>query len=195
MIEYIEGRIAEKNPAYIVIDCGGIAYFINISLNTFSQLKDAEKIKVFIHQVIREDMHLLYGFADNNERKVFRHLISVSGVGANTARMILSSLTYTDVQKAILSNNVSVLQSIKGIGAKTAQRIIVDLKDKIGKTDMAPIDGFTGIYDNTRDEAILALSMLGFNKNISEKVIDKILAGQTQKTSVEELIKLALKNL
>ncbi len=195
MIEYIEGRIVEKNPAYIVIDCGGIGYFINISLNTFTFIKDAEKSKLFTHQVIREDMHLLYGFFDNNERKVFRHLISVSGVGPNTARMILSSLTYMDVQKAILSNNVSVLQSIKGIGAKTAQRLIVDLKDKIGKTEMSADGVVMPVFDNVRDEALLALAMLGFNKSASEKAIDKIIAGQKIKLTVEELIKQALKNL
>ena len=195
MIEYIEGRIVEKNPAYIVIDCGGIGYLIHISLHTYTQLKDFDKIKIFTHQVIREDMHLLYGFAHNNERKMFRHLITVSGVGANTARMILSSLTFADVQKAILSNNVSLLQSIKGIGTKTAQRIIVDLKDKIGKADV-DINGIhIPILDNVREEAILALSMLGFNKSVSERLIDKILTSQTQKYSVEELIKQALKNL
>ena len=194
MIEYIEGRIAEKNPAFIVIDCNGVGYFINISLNTFSQIKDSEKTKLFTHQVIREDMHLLYGFFDNNERKVFRHLISVSGVGSNTARVILSSLTYPDVQRAILSNNVAVLQAIKGIGAKTAQRIIVDLKDKIGKSDVAT-DGVFQVFDTVREEAILALTMLGFNKSTSEKAIDKIIASQTAKFTVEELIKQALKNL
>ena len=195
MIEYIEGRIVEKNPAFVVIDCGGIGYFINISLNTFIFVKDAEKAKLFTHQVIREDMHLLYGFFDNNERKVFRHLISVSGVGPNTARMILSSLTYIDVQKTILSNNVSVLQSVKGIGAKTAQRIIVDLKDKIGKTEMSADGVIIPVFDNVRDEAILALAMLGFNKSASEKAIDKIIGSQTIKLTVEELIKQALKNL
>lgn len=194
MIEYIEGRIAEKTPTYIVIDCGGIGYILNISLNTFTLIKEAEKVKLFTHQVIREDMHLLYGFFEIDERKVFRHLISVSGVGANTARMILSSLTCTEVQKAILTNNVSVLQSIKGIGAKTAQRIIVDLKDKIGKTEMLT-DGIMPVFDNVRNEAVLALAMLGFNKSATEKVIDKIVSSQTNKITVEELIKQALKNL
>lgn len=194
MIEYIEGRIAEKTPTYIVIDCSGVGYLLNISLNTYTQIKDAEKIKLFAHQVIREDMHLLYGFFDNNERKVFRHLISVSGVGANTARMILSSLSCTDVQKAILTNNVSVLQAIKGIGAKTAQRIIVDLKDKIGKADIA-MEGVMHVLDNVREEAILALAMLGFNKSATEKAIDKIIGSQASRPTVEELIKQALKNL
>lgn len=194
MIEYIEGRIAEKNPAYVVVDCGGIAYFVNISLNTYSKVKDADRMKIYIHQVIREDAHQLFGFHDGQERRMFRHLISVSGVGANTARMILSSLTYGDVQKAILGNNVSVLQSIKGIGAKTAQRIIVDLKDKITKTD-DPVGGTVSpVFDDRRNEAVLALAMLGFNKSASEKVIDKIMMGRTD-ISVEELIKQALKNL
>jgi len=195
MIEYIEGKVAEKNPAYIVIDCGGIAYLLHISLHTYTKVKDFDRVKIYTHQVIREDMHLLYGFADNNERKIFRHLISVSGVGANTARMILSSLTCTDVQKAILANNVALLQSIKGIGTKTAQRIIVDLKDKIGKTD-TEIEGMPApMFNHVREEAVLALSMLGFNKSVSEKVINKILVSQTQNFSVEELIKQALKNL
>lgn len=194
MIEYIDGRIAEKNPAYVVVDCGGIAYFINISLNTYTKVKDADRMKIYIHQVIREDAHQLYGFYDGQERRMFRHLISVSGVGANTARMILSSLTYGDVQKAILGNNVSVLQSIKGIGAKTAQRIIVDLKDKITKTDDTAGGTVSPVFDDRRNEAVLALAMLGFNKSASEKVIDKIMMSRTD-ISVEELIKQALKNL
>jgi len=194
MIEYIEGRIAEKNPAFIVVDCGGLAYFINVSLNTFSHIKEQGTVKLFIHQVIREDAHQLYGFFDTDERKVFRHLISVSGVGANTARMILSSLSVADIQKAILSGNVALLQSIKGIGAKSAQRIIVDLKDKIGKSDTGG-DSFSPAFSSIREEAVLALSMLGFNKSASEKAIDKIISSQNSAAGVEDLIKQALKNL
>lgn len=195
MIEYIEGHLEEKTPAYVVVDCGGVGYFINISINTYTRIKDLEKYRVFVHQVIREDMHLLFGFADVEERKIFRHLISVSGVGANTARMILSSLSPSDVQNAILSNNVPVLQAVKGIGGKTAQRIIVDLKDKIGKSDPLMEDGFRVPVNRLREEAVMALIMLGFNKLASEKVIDKILSGQKEATTVEELIKQALKNL
>lgn len=195
MIEYIEGRIAEKNPAYVVVDCGGVGYFINISLHTYTQLKDMVQGKVYTHQVIREDMHQLFGFAEADERRVFRHLISVSGVGANTARMILSSLSPVDVQKAIATNNVQALQSVKGIGGKSAQRIIVDLKDKIGKSEFTGTDSTGSVFDNSRDEAVKALGMLGFAKTASEKLVDKIINSNSEKISVEELVKQALKNL
>ncbi len=194
MIEYIEGRVSERNPAYIVIDCNGIAYFIHVSLNTFTQVKEAKHLKLFIHQVIREDAHQLYGFYDSEERKIFRHLISVSGVGANTARMILSSLSVFDVQNAILSGNVATLQKIKGIGSKSAQRIIVDLKDKISKQDFTA-EATDTQFTNIREEAVLALSMLGFTRSASEKTIDKILNNNSSEITVEELLKQALKNL
>ncbi|MDD3876221.1 MAG: Holliday junction branch migration protein RuvA [Bacteroidales bacterium] len=194
MIEYIEGKMVEKKPAFIVIDCGGIAYFINVSLNTFSNIKDVEKVKLYIHQIIREDSHQLYGFYNQEERQFFRLLITVSGIGANTARMILSSLTVGEVQKAILSGNAAVLQSIKGIGAKSALRIIVDLKDKIGKQDIGTDLNVTD-FSNLREEAVMALSMLGFNKSASEKAIDNILRNQKTHYTVEELIKQALKNI
>ena len=195
MIEYLEGHLEEKTPAYVVVDCGGIGYFVNISLNTYTRIKDLERYRMYVHQVIREDMHLLFGFADIEERKIFRHLISVSGVGANTARMILSSLSPGEVQNAILSNNVPVLQAVKGIGAKTAQRIIVDLRDKIGKPDPLMGDSFLTPANHLRDEAVMALIMLGFNKSSSEKAIEKILKSPSENTTVEELIKQALKNL
>lgn len=194
MIEYIEGQAVEKNPAYVVVDCGGIAYFINVSLNTFTQIKEVERVKLYIHQIIREDAHQLYGFFGVEERIVFRLLISVSGIGANTARMILSSLTEQEVRQAILSGNSAALQSIKGIGAKSAQRIIVDLKDKIGKAD-TPLSDTVVSQSSFREEAVLALSMLGFSKSISEKTVSKILNSSESPSSVEELLKQALKQL
>ena len=196
MYSYIKGNIAEKNPAYVVIDVNGIGYFISISVNTFSLIKDKNNCKLFIHFVVREDAQMLFGFANQEERKLFRHLISVSGVGANTAILILSSIAINDIVEAIVSKNVSVLQSVKGIGAKTAQRIIIDLKDKLEKEGI-----FTenlGIIHNTKkDEALSALTMLGFKKSIAENTINKIikLNKSEEEISVEQLIKEALKVL
>lgn len=193
MYEYIEGKIAEINPAYVIIDCGGIGYFINISLTTFSQIQSKKEIKLFTHFVVREDAQLLFGFQNKHEREIFRYLISVSGVGANTARMMLSSLTPNEIQKAIISDNVGLLKSIKGIGIKTAQRLIVELKDKLAKESLKEEIIFT--KDNTiKDEALSALVMLGFNKIAVEKIIN-IIFTENPNITVEDLIKLALKRL
>jgi holliday junction DNA helicase RuvA len=194
MITHIEGRLVEKTPTYAVIDCGGVGYLLHISLNTFSKLPEGERIKLFAHLAVREDAHLLYGFAEESERNLFRHLISVSGVGAGTARMILSSLTPSEVRNAILSGNVALLQRIKGIGGKSAQRIIIDLKDKIIK-DAPEGDILNSPGSATRDEAIAALAMLGFAKAAAEKAVDKTIKAAEGQLSVEQLIKLALKNL
>ncbi len=194
MIEYIKGKLIDKNPSFAVVECNGIAYLIQISLNTFSKINENAECKLLTHQVIREDAHLLFGFYDENERVIFRHLISVSGVGANTARMILSYISPDDVINSILSNNVAAIQAVKGIGLKTAQRIIVDLKDKIGKsTGTSNVASVLQEY-KIKDEAVSALTMLGFNKTNVEKVIIGILK-ENSDINIEDLIKQALKKL
>ena len=192
MIDYIKGEIARITPTYLIMETGGIGYMINISLTTFSRLETKKEFKVLIHEVIREDSHQLFGFAEDEERDIFRSLISVSGVGANTARMMLSSLSPGEIEKAILGSDVNLLKSVKGIGLKTAQRIIVDLKDKLGKhTGSGEIFAFA---DNTkREEALSALVMLGFAKSAVSKVLDKIVRDEKNLT-VEDMIKRALKN-
>lgn len=194
MINHIEGRLTEKTPTYAVIDCGGVGYLLHISLNTFSKIGSSEKCRLYAHLTIREDAHTLYGFADQEERIIFRHLISVSGVGASTARMILSSLSPAEVTGAIMTGNVAALKSIKGIGEKSAQRIIVDLKGKLGKDD-APMEFFTASNNTTREEALSALVMLGFAKNVAEKALEKVIKAEGNGATVEQLIKQALKNL
>jgi holliday junction DNA helicase RuvA len=193
MIDYIKGTVTQLNPASVTIEAGGIGYFISISLSTYSKLEGKTDLKILIHEVIREDTHQLFGFADIVEREIFRNLISVSGVGASTARMMLSSLSPDEIEKAIISSDVNLLKSVKGIGLKTAQRIIVDLKDKIGKqSGSGEIFAFA---DNTRrDEALSALVMLGFAKGAVSKVLEKIVREEKNLT-VEEIIKRALKNL
>ncbi len=193
MIDYIKGTITGLTPACLIIETGGIGYFINISLTTFSKLDEKKDHIILIHEVIREDSHQLFGFADSEERDMFRHLISVTGVGAGTARMMLSSLSPGEVGKAIMSSDVNILKNVKGIGLKTAQRIIVDLKDKVGKhTGTGEIFAFA---DNTRrEEALSALVMLGFARSAVSKILDKI-SSEEKELSVEDLIKKALKNL
>ncbi len=193
MFEYIKAQLVELNPTYAIMDNNGLAYFINISLNTYSQLKEGEPTTLFLQQIVREDAHLLFGFADKAEREVFKLLITVSGIGANTARMMLSSLNTAEVKSAIESGNVNVLKSVKGIGLKTAQRVIIDLKDKIGKTEIDE-NIFTTLNNTKREEALSALVMLGFNKPAIEKALDKI-TNEESDFSVEELIKFALKRL
>ena len=193
MIDYIKGSVIQITPAFVTIETSGIGYFINISLTTFSKLEKMTEAKILVHEVIREDAHQLYGFADQHERDIFRHLISVTGVGASTARMMLSSLNPTEIEQAIVGSDVNLLKSIKGIGLKTAQRIIVDLKEKLGK--QAGSGEIFAFADNTnREEALSALVMLGFAKNAVSKVLDKIVREEKNLT-VEEMIKRALKNL
>ena len=193
MIDYIKGSVIQITPAFVTIETSGIGYFINISLTTFSKLEKMTEAKILVHEVIREDAHQLYGFADQHERDIFRHLISVTGVGASTARMMLSSLNPTEIEQAIVGSDVDLLKSIKGIGLKTAQRIIVDLKEKLGK--QAGSGEIFAFADNTnREEALSALVMLGFAKNAVSKVLDKIVREEKNLT-VEEMIKRALKNL
>jgi Holliday junction DNA helicase RuvA len=193
MIDYIKGTITQITPTFLTIETGGIGYFLNISLTTFSRLEGKSECKLLVHEVIREDAHLLFGFADKDERDIFRLLISVTGVGAGTARMMLSSLNPGEIEKAILESNVNVLKSIKGIGLKTAQRVIVDLKDKLGKHTISG-EIFESADNTKREEALSALVMLGFAKSAVSKILDKIVR-ERKGLSVEELIKAALKSL
>ena len=191
MYEYIEGDFVEKSPAHLVVQAGSLAYYIHISVHTYSQVSSQSAGRIYLHFVVREDAQILYGFAGREEREIFRMLISVSGVGANTARLILSSLSPEEITQAILAGNVAVLQGIKGIGAKSAQRIIVDLKDKVGKG--AGIDELFISQDNTsREEALSALVALGFPKKTVDKAVTRILSEQPE-LSVEEVVKAALK--
>lgn len=193
MIEYIEGKVTGLFPTHLIVESAGIGYFINISLFSYTMLEGKEHVRILIHEVIREDTHQLFGFVDGAERELFRMLISVSGVGANTARMMLSSVEPAGIESAILNGNVNALKEIKGIGLKTAQRIIVDLKDKVGKSALQ--GEIFGITDNTiRDEAFTALVMLGFPKNGVGRVLDKLVM-QEKDLTVEQLIKKALKIL
>lgn len=193
MYEYIIGKISEITPTYVILECNGIGYFIHISISTYSQIQNLKDVRLLTHLIVREDAHLLFGFFNKLERDIFRLLISVSGIGANTARMMLSSLTPAEIQHAILSDNVHQLTSIKGIGAKSAQRVILDLKDKVSRE--ASGEEIYTIKDNrTKDEALSALVMLGFSKTAVEKVINKIIS-EEKDIVVEELIKKALKSL
>ncbi|SEC54542.1 Holliday junction DNA helicase subunit RuvA [Tenacibaculum sp. MAR_2009_124] len=193
MITQIRGRLVEKNPTYVVIDCNGVGYLLHISLNTYSLLPSDENIVLYTHLSIREDAHTLYGFINKVEREIFKLLVSVSGVGPSTARTMLSSMTSEEIQQAIASENVKLIQSVKGIGAKTAQRLIVDLKDKILKT--FDLEEVSIVQNNTnKEEALSALEVLGFVRKQAEKVVNNILKGMPDAT-VEQLIKQALKNL
>jgi Holliday junction DNA helicase RuvA len=193
MITHIQGKLVEKNPTDVVIECNGVGYFINISLTTYSQIPNQENIKLFTHLHIREDAHTLYGFFQKAERAIFRLLISVSGIGTSTARTMLSSLTADKICEAIGGGDVATIQSVKGIGAKTAQRVIIELKDKILK--LYDLDEVSMSQNNTnKEETLSALEVLGFARKQSERVLDKIIKDMPN-GSVEELIKLALKNL
>ncbi len=192
MFEFIKGHLADITPTFAILENNGMGYHINISINTFSKLKKGQECQLFIHEIIREDTHLLFGFIDKHEREIFRLLISVNGVGANTARLILSSITTKEIISAISSNNVDVLKSVKGIGAKTAQRIIIDLKDKISDSDSAEISQIFGVPNNSlHKDALSALQMLGFSKPAIEKVLKKVLKDNAN-LSLEEVVKLSL---
>ena len=193
MYAYITGKVAEKSPTYVVLDNQGIGYFINITLNTFTAIGEKEDVRLFTHEQILEDAHNLFGFFTAKERDLFELLISVSGVGCNTARLILSSLTVSELSNAIASDDVKTIQAVKGIGAKTAQRIVIDLKDKLKKNDF-PTEIFT-VADNTiKTEALSALTILGFGKAAVDKTLDRLLK-QMPEANVETLIKEALKVL
>ncbi len=194
MYDYIKGDIAELNPAFVVLDACGVGYCIHISLPTFTQLNGQKTARLFIYEAIREDAHLLYGFMNQAERQLFLLLISVSGIGANTARMIMSSYSTQEIQDMIATGNVTALNAIKGIGTKTAQRIIVDLKDKILKIAGVNSTGqmMLSVNNPVKDEAVSALVMLGFAANASQKAVDQIIKNEPN-LRVEQLIKLALK--
>jgi len=194
MFAYIEGLLTEKNPAYAVVDCQGVGYQVHISLNTFTQIKDLQRARILTHLIVREDAQVLYGFFTEEERRVFRLLIGVSGVGANTARMILSSVEPAELGQAIVTGNELLLKKIKGIGAKTAQRLIVELKDKIAKESRTvEISGIA--YNTNREEALSALVILGFARPVVEKTLDGLLREHGMAIPVEQLIRLALKVL
>tara|TARA_Y100000996_G_scaffold239038_1_gene187944 strand:- start:8578 stop:9186 length:609 start_codon:yes stop_codon:yes gene_type:complete len=193
MITQLKGKLIEKHPTHLVIECHGVGYEVNISLYTFGQINDVEEIKLYTHLQIREDAHLLYGFMTELERAVFRLLISVSGIGTSTARTMLSSLSPKDVQNAILSDDVNKIKTVKGIGLKTAQRAIIELKDKI--KNLYGIDEISQKSNNTnKEETLSALEVLGYNRRNSEKVIDNLIQSDPE-SSVETLIKLALNKL
>jgi Holliday junction DNA helicase RuvA len=193
MIAHLQGRLVEKTPTEVVIDCNGVGYQVNISLHTFSLLPDSESIRLYTYLLIKEDAHTLFGFMEKAERELFKLLISVSGVGAGTARTMLSSLEPKQVIQAIGSGDVATIQSIKGIGAKTAQRVILDLKDKVLKLYDLEEVSVSG-YNTNKDEALSALEVLGFNKKMAEKAVEKIVKENPQAT-VETIIKQALKHL
>lgn len=195
MIAYIKGKLTVKTPVYLIVESGGIGYQVFISLNTYSHFQDKDEALVHTYLHIAETAHTLYGFADELEKQVFTHLISVSGVGPATARLALSSMAPGEVQKAIMQGNVVQLQKVKGIGAKSAQRIILELKDKMMKTAEGP-EIISATRSNTnREEALSALVALGFQRNQAEKAIEKVMAAEGNEAAVEQIIKLALKAL
>lgn len=198
MIEFIRGEVAELTPTYAVIDCGGVGYLASISLNTYSALEGKKTAKLFIHEAIREDAYQLYGFYSASEREVFRLLTSVSGVGAATARVMVSAMSAAELKNVIMSENVKALKGIKGIGLKTAERIVVELKDKIGKAEIADEGGTLPITPSAaqtvKEEALQALEVLGYNKGQAAKAVDKILA-ESPDLKVEGVVKAAFKML
>lgn len=193
MIDYIKGEITELTPASVTVEAYGIGYFVNISLNTYSSLSGQSNTKLYIYEAIREDAHQLFGFFDKHERELFMMLISVSGIGASTARMILSSMTPHELTNVIASGNSDILKTVKGIGLKTAQRVIIDLKDKIKVSEGQQVEMFT-VMNPAGEEAVAALVMLGFPQQASQKAISKILKDKSDST-VEQIIKTALKML
>ena len=193
MITQIKGRLLEKTPTELVIDCNGVGYLVNISLNTFSKLGDSESLSIYTHLQVKEDSHTLFGFFDKIERNLFRQLISVSGIGPSIARTMLSSLSPNEIQNAIISGNVSTIQSVKGIGLKTAQRVIIDLKDKVN-IESENQHFSSNFYNTNQDEALSALEVLGYSKKQTRKVVE-ILLNENPEMSVEQLIKGALNKL
>jgi Holliday junction DNA helicase RuvA len=194
MFAYIDGKLTFKCPAYIVVEAGGVGYHINISLNTFSSLGNAERCKIYTWLHIKEDAHTLYGFADEEERRLFLHLISVSGIGPNTGRMMLSSITPSEIQNAIVTADLPLIQRIKGIGVKSAQRLVLELQDKLKKEGTGSLMS-APLNHTVREEALSALMMLGFAKQPAEKSIENAIKTGGPDLTVEQMIKVALKNL
>lgn len=194
MFDYIDGKLTFKCPAYIVVEAGGIGYHVNISLNTYSLLVNTERCKVYVWLHVKEDAHTLYGFADEGERRLFLHLISVSGIGPNTGRMMLSSITPNEIQSAIVNADLTLIQRIKGIGVKSAQRLVLELQDKLKKEGTGSL--ISAPLNNTvREESLSALMMLGFAKAPAEKAIDQAVKAGGPELTVEQMIKMALKSL
>lgn len=194
MYAYIDGKLTFKCPTYVVVEAGGVGYHINISLNTYAALGHTERCKIYTWLHVKEDAHTLYGFADEGERKLFLHLISVSGIGPSTCRVMLSSITPAEIQQAIVNADVALIQRIKGIGAKSAQRIVLELQDKLKKEGIESLISLP-THNTIRDEALSALVMLGFSKQMADKALDNVLKKTTDELTVEQLLKLALKNL
>lgn len=192
MFEFFEGPFDEITPSYVVVNCAGIGYRIEISLTTYSALKNKERARVFVHHIVREDAQLLYGFSTVGERRLFRALTSVSGIGANTARMMLSSMNTEELVRAVVEENIGAIKSIKGIGQKTAQRVVVELKDTLSKFEISDIPFVN--HNKNKEEALLALQTLGFNKLLAERALDKLIQAEGEK-SVEDLIRMVLKVL
>ncbi len=195
MIAYLSGTFTQKNPAFVVVECNGVGYQVHISLHTYSRIQSLEKGKIHTYMVVREDAHILFGFADEAEKNMFILLIGVQGVGPNTARMILSSMNVAELEQAVIAENDALIQRIKGVGPKTAKRIVIDLKDKVGK-GLAPAENVFGVTHNSlKEEALSALAMLGFTRQQGEKAVNSALKTDPDPKDVESLIKLALKNL
>ncbi|HNE45706.1 MAG TPA: Holliday junction branch migration protein RuvA [Chitinophagales bacterium] len=195
MIAYLSGQFTVKNPAYMVVECNGVGYQVHISLATYSKIQGMEKGRIHTYMVVREDAQLLFGFADETEKNMFVNLLSVQGVGPNTARMILSSMNVDELEQAILSENDPLIQKIKGVGPKTAKRIVIDLKDKVVKGLPGTENSFGASHNTIKEEALIALAMLGFSRQQGEKAIAAALKNSPNPVDVENLIKLALKNL
>ena len=194
MYAYIDGKLTFKCPAYVIIEAGGIGYQLHISLNTFVAVKDQEKCKLFVWLHVKEDAHTLYGFSDEGEKTLFLHLISVNGIGPGTARMMLSSINPTEIQEAIIKGDIDQIKRIKGIGPKSAQRLIIELQDKLKKEGSGSLISVP-INNTAREEALSALIMLGFAKTTADKAIDNVMKGNTEILSVEQIIKTTLKSL
>lgn len=194
MYEYISGKVAGINPAWVVVEANGIGYLLQITLNTYTAISEAQQVKLYTHFVVREDAHVLYGFFDQEERQVFQLLLTVSGVGAGTARMLLSSLSTRETIDAIARGNATILQRIKGIGAKTAQRIVIDLRDKVGKAALSLSEKSPEMYNRAGEEALSALLVLGFQRSVAEKVVASLLRADPR-MAVDKLIREALRQL
>ncbi len=197
MIYYLKGKLIEKNPAYVILETvGGVAFYVNISLATFSRLgNENDEVTLLTHYIVKEDAQVLYGFADEEEREFFKLLLTVNGIGPNTARLILSSISVGEATNAIATEDVKAIQSVKGIGAKTAQRVIVELKDKAGKAIWSKTPKISASYNINRQEALSALIALGFPKNAADAVLDKVIKADGVNVTVEDLIKRSLKLL
>lgn len=197
MIYYLKGKLIEKNPAFVIVEtAGGVAFYVNISLATFSRLgNENEEVLLLTHYIIKEDAQVLYGFADEEEREFFKLLLTVNGIGPNTARLILSSMSVGEALNAIAAEDAKTIQSVKGIGAKAAQRVIVELKDKVAKATWSKTPKISASYNNNRQEALSALIALGFPKNSAEAVLDRIIKAEGVNVTVEDLIKRSLKLL